>query len=64
VENGNLYQPYEILNETGLSALTWESEGVYVFRATVIDPEYRLVLACFLFDGMSMTDQNDETNYP
>ncbi|CAB3983530.1 cation channel sperm-associated subunit epsilon-like [Paramuricea clavata] len=40
VENGNMYQPYEILNETGLSALTWESEGVYVFKATVIDPEY------------------------
>ena len=49
MENGNLYQPYEILNETGLSALTWESEGVYVFRATVIDPEYRLVPHMFSF---------------
>ncbi|XP_028395996.1 cation channel sperm-associated protein subunit epsilon-like [Dendronephthya gigantea] len=39
-EMGNLHQPYEILNESGLSALTWNSEGIYVFRAKVIDPEY------------------------
>jgi hypothetical protein len=43
-----LDQPYEILNETGLSALVWQSEGVYVFRATVVDPEYRLVISRFL----------------
>ena len=40
VQDGDLNQPYEILNQTGTSALIWQSEGVYIFRATMVDPEY------------------------
>ena len=47
VQEGDLNQPYEILNETGMSALIWRSEGVYIFRATMVDPEYRLVVSRF-----------------
>ncbi|XP_046849716.1 cation channel sperm-associated protein subunit epsilon-like [Xenia sp. Carnegie-2017] len=40
LENANLEERYEILNESGVSSIVWQSEGVFVFLATVIDPEY------------------------
>ena len=48
LENSNLEERYEILNESGVSSIVWQSEGVFIFLATVIDPEYRLVANWFV----------------
>lgn len=43
-KGANLHQlhvKYEILNETDMSAITWQGEGMFVFRATIVDADYR-----------------------
>lgn len=52
VLSGNV--PYQIFNRSGVSSLAWQGHnGIYVFSATVVANNYRLVLFSCCFDSLN-----------
>ena len=49
VEHGNLGdldEPYEILNHSGINSIIWPQyhTGIYMFKLKIVDPNFRLAL--------------------